>query len=108
MAEDMIRVPDPDAGWYDIAVFALTFNGYERVGDLDRVASVADQVQQHWTTSTDFPNDVAALRTALFFEQRRFHHYGWDPSGPDLAYIKALVAAIRDQVGGELPGPEDP
>ena len=38
------------------------------------------------------------LRIALFFEQRRWRHFGEVAEGDDLAYIRALVDAIRSGV----------
>ena len=54
------------------------------------------------------PDDLDELRAALFFEQRRYHHFGEGPDGSDLDYIEALVGAIREISGGAVPGPADP
>ena len=40
-------------------------------------------------------NDLIELKTCLFIEQRRFHHYGWAPSEKEMVYIKALLEKIR-------------
>jgi hypothetical protein len=44
------------------------------------------------------PRDLEKLRIALFFEQRRWRHFGDVPEGADLSYISALVAQIRAAV----------
>jgi hypothetical protein len=34
----------------------------------------------------------------LFFEQRRFNHFGREPEGEDLNYIRSLIDRIRSFV----------
>ncbi len=41
---------------------------------------------------------LAELRTCLFFEQRRWRHYGENPDEVALSEIRKLVDAIRERV----------
>lgn len=107
MPHPRIPVPIPEVSWQDIWQFALTYNGYERHGDFDDVANLSKTVAADWGKDRHLPNDLAALRCALFFEQRRFRHLETDPQGSDAKYVRALVAAIRQAAGGSVEGPAD-
>ena len=49
------------------------------------------------------PAALADLRACLFFEQRRWHHFGDTPDEESMTYIWALVEAIRNRVlAGEV------
>jgi hypothetical protein len=85
----LARIPQPDAEWRAIWAFAWTFNAYEYWGSLKACASIAND--QKNTTLTD-------LRTCLFFEQRRWRHFGDCPQDDDAQYIRDLVQQIRDRV----------
>jgi hypothetical protein len=82
-------IPSPDTEWQAIAEFALTFNGYEFWGSFEKCAEIANTRQQE--TLTD-------LRTCLFFEQRRWRHFGREPAGEDMTYLRELVEKIRRHV----------
>jgi hypothetical protein len=82
-------VPPDDADWGDIQAFALTFNGYETHGSFEACARIANDKRAR--TLTD-------LRTCLFFEQRRWRHFGRDPGPEDMAYIRTLVHPIREKL----------
>jgi superfamily II DNA or RNA helicase len=84
-AED---VPGPEASWGEIQRFALAFDGYAALGS-ERCAAVANARN---------PQNLEELRACLFFEQRRWHHFGESPRGADLAYIRSLVDRVRDAV----------
>jgi hypothetical protein len=38
---------------------------------------------------------LTELRACLFFEQRRFRNFGWDPGPDEMCYVRALLNAIR-------------
>src|SRR5262245_4737602 len=63
-------IPGPDADWTTIGEFALTFSGYKAWGSFERCAEIANAPRHESLTD---------LRTCLFFEQRRWHHYGDEP-----------------------------
>ena len=95
LAEESI--PGPGAPWGpDIAEFALTFDGYEALGD--RTGDLANATKYKWTETRALPDDLVELRSCLFFEQRRYRHFGWDPEEDAMAYIRALIEAIRTRV----------
>ena len=83
------KMPDPDADWSQIARFALTIDGYEKAGSLYKCAEIANEGN---------PNTLTELRLCLFFEQRRWHHFGEIPDAEDMKYIRYLVKRIREKV----------
>ena len=94
-------VPGPDAAWYpDISEFAFSYDAYTAVGGFGPVADLANKAAEEWQTSRVLPRSFNDLRACLFFEQRRWHHFGQDPSddsgSDDWQYIQALVTAIRE------------
>ena len=73
MDHTYIEVPGPDARWWtEINEFALTYNAYNRNGDIDFVAGIDKQVREAWDQDATLPDDLEVCRTTLFFEQRRF------------------------------------
>ena len=88
-------VPGPRASWSTIQHFALTIDGYARWRSTERCAEIGNGLRDAYRTSRGLPLDLSRLRTALFFEQRRYHHFGEAPQGDDLEYMRALVNAIR-------------
>lgn len=82
-------VPRSNADWSTIQEFALTFDGYQENGSFDACAEIAN-AHKHET--------LGDLRTCLFFEQRRWRHFGESPDGDALRYIRSLVKAIRGMV----------
>ena len=83
------HLPAKGADYWQISEFALSFNGYTYHGDNDICAEIANS-RRH--------DSLADLRTCLFFEQRRYRHFGCDPEGDDLTYILGLVNKITDIV----------
>lgn len=92
-AEPLARVPAADADWSEIAEFALTFDGYAAMGKA--CGDLANEMRRRWDATSELPDDLVKLRASLFFEQRRFRHFGWAPAGSDRDYIGALLEAIR-------------
>ena len=109
MDEESIPVPPEGAPFFpDINEFALTYNAYNRISGVHAVAQIGNGSRARYGNDGTFPGDLDELRAALFFEQRRYHHFGEGPDGADLDYIQALVGAIRRVSGGAVPGPGDP
>lgn len=86
-------VPLPDADWSEFARFALTFNGYEICGSHKACAEIANERRD---------SNLTELRVCLFFEQRRYQHFGWPPSEEEMPYIRELIRKIRDHVQKDL------
>jgi hypothetical protein len=109
MDDDSIPVPPEGSPFFpDINEFALTYNAYSRVSGVRTAAQIGNGARARYRNDGSFPDDLDELRAALFFEQRRYHHFGEGPDGADLDYIQALVGAIRRVSGGAVPGPADP
>jgi len=92
------ELPPPGAAWEAIAPFAYSFDGYGRLGSFDACAAIANPAFTAWTEQQVLPKSFLDLRTCLFFEQRRWRHFGDDPDEEALKYIHALLEAIREQV----------
>ena len=100
----------PNVDVYDISSiwrYALTMDGYTyaktnlgvECGDL------ANQKLEIFETSGIWQASFEELRCCLFFEQRRWRHFGTDPSGDQLAGIQALCKAISERWDIEVGGP---
>ena len=79
-------LPGDDADELALIEFAHTFDGYARWGSFERCAEIANR-RDH--------SSLDALRTCLFFEARRWRHFGESPDAGALAYWRELVAGIR-------------
>lgn len=95
-------LPD-NADWWQIAEFALTFDGYSHWGSFDKCAEIANRWAAAYAEERATPESLTELRTCLFFEQRRWRHFGDSPDDESMPYIRALVKGIRNRVqAGEL------
>jgi hypothetical protein len=110
-------VPGIDAEWAEIAEFALTFpDAYDVFGGFMLLSTVANHVRQkwfdgdaggllfegEWAVGNCMPTNLTLtdLRCLLYFEQRRARWTETVPTGQELRYVRALVAAIAQQVKG--------
>lgn len=84
-----VNIPSPQSRWRTIATFALSFDGYEYWGSFEKCAEIANGKRARSLTE---------LRTCLFFEQRRWHHFGEAPDKESMKYIRGLVESIRAKV----------
>ena len=82
----LANIPGPNSDWDEIGEFALTFDGYKVSGSFKKCADIAN-AQQH--------NSLTELRTCLFFEQRRWRHFGYEPDEESMQYIRELIEKIR-------------
>lgn len=97
LAED--DLPPPNAEWEAIARLALSFNGYaysEKCGEIANAVAAAF-ARDHKVPGTLSLDD---LRACLFFEQRRWRHFGEIPDEHAMAYIRRLIEATREQLSG--------
>jgi len=83
------NIPNPDASWQDIIPFASSFNGYRMHGSRSACAKIANAQRDGTLTE---------LRTCLFFEFRRYNHFGCDPDKEDMCYIREIIRKIRDKI----------
>ena len=91
-------MPSPTAQWPQIGRFALTFDGYSYWGTFDKCAEISNRWEEAYAERQALPDSLTDLRTCLFFEQRHWRHYGWDPDEQAMRYIRALLEAIRSRV----------
>jgi hypothetical protein len=99
-------VPSLNAKWLEICQFALTYDGYRHTGSTNACAELANSTRARHRSGKSVPGSLDHLRTCLFFEQRRFHHFGHEPEGSDFEYVQAIVLAIRKKVASRSPSKE--
>jgi len=87
-------LPAPDADGAEVWQLADTFNGFKHWGSFERCAEIADR--HSYDQQRD--SNLIELRTCLFFDCRRWHHYGKQPDMHDSPYIRGLVEKIREMV----------
>ena len=88
---DIAAVPQRGESWEAVSDFALSYDGYAYWDDL---STLAGGVLQRWTRRRSLPDTLDELRGCLFYEQRRWHHFGEVPTGRSAEYMWAMVAAI--------------
>lgn len=71
------HIPPQGADQDAIQRFALTFDGYKHWGSFERVAEIAN---------SGHPTTLSEWRTCLFFEQRRWRHFGAEPDAEALKF----------------------
>lgn len=90
-------IPPPNADfWPVVSQFALTYDVYSL--HPNERGNAAQRALEKFRRLKQLPGSLRALRTCLFFEQRGWRHSDGTPEGEDLAYIHALVEAIRAKV----------
>lgn len=91
-------IPSSRARWVKILPFALTFNGYEHWGTFKKCRDVAKHGVNLFRSKQELSQSLTDLRTCLFFEARRLHHFEKKPNKTRMEYIHALLEAIRVRV----------
>lgn len=80
--------------------YALTA-GYpaltERFGDLEGIGTFANAKGEEFRRTGRWEGSFEDLRAVLFFEQRRYRHYGWGPEGEKLEALFDLNRAVVDR-----------
>ena len=101
---DIAAVPRRGESWDAVSDFALSYDGYAYWDDL---STLAGRVLQRWTRRRSLPDTLDELRGCLFYEQRRWHHFGEEPTGRSAEYMWAMVDAIG-ALALPLPAGTDP
>lgn len=97
------RVPGPDASLADVMLFATTtYFGYDRHGGVNALGDIANSSLASWRESGGLPASESLIRGVLFFEARRWHHFGRLPDEEAEQYIRALVEKLRVVTGGKV------
>lgn len=90
------HLPSPEDDQTAWIRFALTFDGYAEMGTQETCARFANKVRMEWEQNGELPYELNELRTALFWEQRRWR---WSDEKPftdkQWLYWRSLVDAIR-------------
>lgn len=85
----LAQIPGEDASFAELCEFAHTFNGYEAFGSFEACAEIANRGEHR---------SLKHLRACLFFEARRWRHFGESPDDEALAEWRELVRKIRAKV----------
>ena len=77
-------IPSVTASWHTIGNFALTLDGYQAIGQSE-CGQLANRVKSEFARNAASLQSLSLteLRACLFFEQRRFHHFGEEPQGEE-------------------------
>ncbi len=92
----------PNAALEDLSAiweYALSAGGYEytkTAWDIE-CDTLANERLARYGETKKWSGSFEELRCCLFFEQRRWRHFGYDPDGEDLAAIKDLYNAICER-----------
>ena len=99
---DLSQLPETMA-WDDLQQLALCINGYELAPalGLGECANLANARLAEYRQSGQWRGNSLELWLCLFFEQRRWRHFGESPEGDDLATMQALYAALRQALQHE-------
>ncbi len=77
------HIPAPGSSWSLVGEFALTFDGYAYAGGFTELAERANALEERYVRTGVIPDalELDELRAMLFFEQRRWRHFGDAPEG---------------------------
>lgn len=91
---DAVGLLSGQSDWKDSwRQLALTFDGY---AEFDDCGTLANGVGEHYESFGVLPElSLREARGCLFYEQRRYHHFGWSPSEEAMAYIEQLIEVIK-------------
>jgi len=87
--------PERPETWNEILVLLGGHNGYSNYRGPGKLGNFANRVARIWSSNKTLPDDRTQLLNCLFFEQRRYHHFGWSPGEEEMPYMWALAKAIR-------------
>jgi len=91
-------IPSARATWQKILPFAMTFDGSEYWGSFEKCREIAKVGIASYRDKKPFTQSLTDLRTCLFYEARRWNHLEKTPNKLGMAYIHALLEAIRVRV----------
>ena len=82
-------IPASDASWHDIALFSLTFSGYQKAGSFNRCTEVANSRSGE---------TLSEIRGCLYFEQRRWISLQEHPDRDAMAFVHGLLEKMREKI----------
>lgn len=91
------HVPDPRASALHLIRFGSTFNGYTEYPTFDQLSDFERTARERYERDRTLPPSLTELRTCLFAAARRAHQ-GGEPGPAELAFVRAVVAAVAERV----------
>lgn len=82
-----------------ILALAYDFDCYETCGGSEAVVEACRRCWTLYEETGQWEGSLEDLKCCLFFEQRRYHHYGWGPSDEKARKLRALYQVIRSRWG---------
>ncbi len=99
---NVLLEPPTTEGWPSLVEYAHAgllgfFDGYAHAESYLRTDAgvLANERREEYARTGTWRGSFEELRVCLFFEARRYRHFGFDPTGDDLAAMEALARAIR-------------
>ncbi len=86
-------MPSP-LNWNDADRFVYLFNGYTAM-DSEALETIANERFDQARRTGIWAGDVRDLWLCLFFEKRRWRHFGDEPIGADRAFLDELCESLR-------------
>lgn len=81
-----------------ILKYARCFDGYHAFGGFELLAELANERHRVFLKLGEWEGTARELRGCLFFEERRWTHFGWSPEGEELKAIELLFQTIQAKV----------
>jgi hypothetical protein len=82
-------IPSRGTPWHDIALFSLTFSGYQKAGSFNRCTEVSD---------TPGCETLSEIRGLLYFEQMRWTKLRKHPDRETMAFVYDLLDSMREKI----------
>jgi hypothetical protein len=89
--------------WDCSAAFAHIVDGYEVAGGLEQCAAIAQSVLDSGLERDGPAASASDLWVALFFEHRRWRHFGAPPDQQDRLYLDRLCDVLREKLQNHNP-----
>jgi hypothetical protein len=89
-------MPTP-LNWDDANYFVYLVNGYTAM-DPDKLGSFANSRLKKATKTGIWTGDVRDLWLCLFYEKRRWRHFGVEPDGEALVILNGLCKSLRSKL----------
>lgn len=90
-------MPDPFL-WEESARLAHLVNGYDIAGSFEALSAFANGRTEQARLSGKWEGDALELWLCLFFEHRRWRHFGTKPEGEELQLLDRLCETLRHQL----------
>ena len=91
-------VPGKRTSWKTVCRFAYSFDGYDHGHSTSECGDIGNGLREQYIANCFISAPLSDLRIALFFEARRYHHFGTDPDADAMRYLRVVVDEIRKQV----------